>query len=184
MFNSCIVLDLDETLFHSETSVAPNEKLKKDCDQSFKYMDVYYYVFYRPHLKDFIESIFKNFDHVAIWTAAEKRYATKVVNKIFTPEQKDKLLFFYSRKNCVVNYRGSYTKPLHKVFTSFNFLNFQNTIIVDNTDVSRENPNMSIHIKDFYNDKKDKELLIMQPRKKIDSLRSLRNYKNKHSVKK
>ncbi len=29
MFNSCIVLDLDETLFHSETSVAPNEKLKK-----------------------------------------------------------------------------------------------------------------------------------------------------------
>jgi hypothetical protein len=184
MFNSCVVLDLDETLFHSETSRFPDNKLKKECNQNFKYMDVYYYVFYRPHLKEFIESVFKNFDHVAIWTAAEKRYATKVVDKIFTPEQKDKLLFFYSRKNCVIDHRGSYTKPLHKVFTNFDFLNFQKTVIIDNIDVSRENPNMNIRIKDFYTDKKDKELLKMQPSKKIDSVRRLRNYKNKHSVKK
>lgn len=184
MFDSCIVLDLDETLFHSETSVSPNDKLKKECDQSFKYMDVYYYVYYRPHLKEFIASIFKYFDHVAIWTAADKKYASKVVNKIFTPEQKDKLLFFYSRKNCVINHKGSYTKPLGKAFIQFPFLNSKNTVIVDNIDVSRENPNMNIHIKDFYTDKKDKELLKMQPDRKINSSKILSNYKNKRSSKK
>jgi len=180
-FHSCIVLDLDETLFHTVTSASGDAKLKRESDITFKMCDVYYYIKVRPHVEIFLKNIYENFDHVAIWTAAEKRYADKIVKKIFTPSQYEKLLFFYSRKNCVVNKSGRYTKPLDKVFKNFNFLNQYNTVIVDNTDVSCENKNNhTILIKDFvWNTKDDKELKKLMTRNKVESKRSINNFKKK-----
>jgi hypothetical protein len=180
-FHSCIVLDLDETLFHTATSISVDEKLKKEADITFKMENSYYYIKVRPYVASFLKNIYENFDHVAIWTAAEKKYADKVVKKIFTPDQYEKLLFFYSRKNCVVNKNGRYTKPLDKVFNNFTFLNKHNTVILDNTNVSSENKyNKTILIKDFiWNTKDDKELKKLMIRKKVESLKSINNFKNK-----
>ena len=179
-FNSCIVLDIDETLIHTKhMTQVPNDKFKKQSDISFKLHDVYYYIHIRPHAKNFLETVFKNFDHVCIWTAAEKSYAKKIISKIMTPEQQNSLLEFWSRKNCVIK-DGNYTKPLSKLFEKHSFLNGKNIVLVDNNElITSLNKGMSINVPDFTGDKNDKTLLKLSPSKKVNSSQRLGFYKNK-----
>lgn len=179
-FNSCIVLDIDETLIHSKhmTSV-PNDKFKKQSDINFKLHDVYYYIHIRPHAQEFLQKVFENFDHVCIWTAAEKSYAKKIISKLMTPKQQQDLLEFWSRKNCVIK-DGNYTKPLSKLFEKHSFLNAKNTVLVDNNElITRLNKGTSINVPDFTGDKNDKILLKLSPSKKVNSSQRLGFYKNK-----
>ena len=180
-FISCIVLDIDETLIHTKhITQVPNDKFKKKSDISFKLHDMYYYVLVRPHAKEFLQKIFENFDHVCIWTAAEKSYAKKIVSKLMTSEQQNSLLEFWSRKNCVVDNDGNYTKPLSKLFEKHSFLNAKNIVLVDNNElITSLNKGISINVPDFTGDKKDETLLKLSPSKKVNSLRRLGIYKNK-----
>ena len=179
-FNSCIVLDIDETLIHTKhMTTVPNDKFKKQSDISFKLHDVYYYIHIRPHAKEFLQKVFENFDHVCIWTAAEKSYAKKIISKVMTPEQENKLLEFWSRKNCVIK-DGNYTKPLTKLFKKHSFLNAKNTVLVDNNElITSLNKGISINVSDFTGDKNDKTLLKLSPSKKVNSSQRLGFYKNK-----
>lgn len=180
-FNSCIVLDIDETLIHTKhTTTSPNDSLKKQSDIHFKLQDVYYYIMIRPYVFVFLDSVFKNFDHVCIWTAAEKVYAKKIISKIMTPLQQNSLLEFWSRKNCVVNNQGVYTKPLERLFKKHTFLNSKNTVLVDNNKTLTDlNKNMSINVPDFTGLKNDKILLKLKPSKYVNSPQRLGLYKNK-----
>ena len=136
-----IVLDLDETLIHSED----RDGMMINPDFTFVISGLKYYVRKRPGLDDFLKYLFENFKTVGVWTAATKDYAEKIVNNIFTKEQRKKLKFFMTRKDTV---KG--IKPLQKIFDQDNICyecNRYNTIMIDdNPDVLENNPGNAIQI--------------------------------------
>ena len=67
-----LVLDLDETLIH-----ATEQKLKIDID--FQYAN--YFVYIRPYLEWFLETMSANFK-LAIWSSADDKYVKEIVEKI------------------------------------------------------------------------------------------------------
>lgn len=87
-----IVLDLDETLI---SSWGPYEKeltenwdrisrsgMKITCLYEKDEKTTAFYVFHRPHLEEFLDFLFRNFN-VVVWTAATSDYACEVVEKVF-----------------------------------------------------------------------------------------------------
>lgn len=101
MKNKLLILDLDECLFHSvyksEFSTQSYDFLKN----SFEVLGGMYRTMFRPHLQEFLEFAFENFD-VAVWTAAGKEYAEFVLNEMNLDTTK--LQFFYTEKNCTAKY--------------------------------------------------------------------------------
>ena len=61
-FNSCVVLDIDETLIHTKyTTDKQDESLKKKSDISFKINGIYYYILVRPNAVSFLKAVFEKF---------------------------------------------------------------------------------------------------------------------------
>ena len=79
-----IVLDLDETLLHSETS--NKEQIARENLSEKKLTDVFlisdYITTIRPCLGLFLTHLRKKNYRVIIWTAGCKRYAFEIVKKI------------------------------------------------------------------------------------------------------
>lgn len=83
-----LVLDLDETLIHATT-----KKLEIEFD--FQYAD--YFVYIRPNLKWFLESVCTKFK-LAIWSSADDKYVEEIVDKI-KPSSID-FEFVWGRTRC------------------------------------------------------------------------------------
>jgi TFIIF-interacting CTD phosphatase-like protein len=146
-----IILDLDETLIH--TIVTNNKSADLDRRASFCFQfspqGQYYYVFKRPGLTSFMESVFKHFKKVGIWTAADRQYAKIIVKKILTYQQIMALDFVYSRDFCAVDNIGVY-KPLSKVYENNPTWRPDETIMLDNSPaVMRKNPRNGIVAPDY-----------------------------------
>ena len=139
-----IVLDLDETLIHSET----NPDMMTNPDFIFKIDGIKYFVRKRPGLDLFLLYIIKSFKIIGIWTAATKDYAEKIVNNIFTKDQRKKLKFFMTRKHCLKN-----KKPLQRIFdsdnNSYECTKYNCIMIDDNPYVLENNPGNAIQIPQF-----------------------------------
>lgn len=75
-----LILDLDETLVFSFYS---DDYPNNDYDFEIQDDRDLIRVKYRPHLKDFIDYVQKNFN-VVVWTSASGDYAQAVVDQIFT----------------------------------------------------------------------------------------------------
>ena len=80
-----VILDLDATCICSEKISDLNledtdviNKIKKFKSHN---MDDFYIVFERPHLQQFLNFLFRNYN-VSVWTAASKSYAIFIVQKI------------------------------------------------------------------------------------------------------
>lgn len=147
-----IILDLDETLIKSQ--------LDKDGEKIIG-------IKFRPHLKDFLNFLFKNFKSVNIWSAGGEKYVMKVIEflKYFLPKGKEFGTIF-TQKNCeyVFNYpkKGFYqgrnfqyqtirVKNLSKMYEVNKNMNKFNTMIVDDTeDTFRNNYGNAIHITPFF----------------------------------
>ncbi len=75
-----VVLDLDETLVHTNMdctknfATTPDYQVEEDCG------------YFRPHLREFLEHVFAKYD-VCIWTAANKEYADTVLRAMLKQEQ-------------------------------------------------------------------------------------------------
>lgn len=125
-----IILDIDETLIHTKMTKCAN------TDHVFSIEKTKYYVLYRPHLREFINFIFTNFETINIWTAATYDYAKNIISRILSSmlidkDQLPKLKFFNTRQQ--VSKDGS--KKLSKLFNtdyakSLN-INESNTIMID-----------------------------------------------------
>jgi RNA polymerase II subunit A small phosphatase-like protein len=128
-----LILDIDETLVHSIPAESFNVKLPAKPDFYFTIEGIYYFVYKRPGLDQFLEYAFKNFN-ISIWTAADKEYAKMIIKNILTKSQIRKLHFFYYRSNCVNNRRG-FVKPLNRIFESkeITYIKEKNTIMLDNS---------------------------------------------------
>jgi carboxy-terminal domain RNA polymerase II polypeptide A small phosphatase len=146
-----LVLDLDETLIHSEF------EYQMEGDFDFKIIfdnDDILFVKKRPGLDEFLEYAFDNFK-IAIWTASTEKYAKSILEKCNVDISK--LEFLWTREKCLIKteYYGSYGL---KNLSDTN-LDLKEVLIVDDVEkTSSNNPENLILIKPYFYGK-DNELL-------------------------
>jgi TFIIF-interacting CTD phosphatase-like protein len=162
-----ILLDLDNTLICAEDldSVKDETKLVK-AREKFRCirMETYYDIFERPHLQEFLDYLFENFD-VGVWTASSKDYAIFVVENFILKDNRNLNLFLCSH-HCNVskrNFKGI-PKDLRLISDKWNLKDLKNLFLIDDLEILAENqPENVINIKPFEYDSEeaynDKELL-------------------------
>ncbi|HEX7358046.1 MAG TPA: HAD family hydrolase [Ignavibacteriaceae bacterium] len=148
-----LILDLDETLVYSKKS-------RLSFNEDFIVGD--YFVYKRPGLDEFLESIKKHFD-VAIWTSSTEDYAQEVVNNIF-PE-KYPLKFIFGRTKCTLTFLFEeneyiYAKNLSKLKRK-NYSLERILIVDDSPEKLRRNYGNHIRVEPFTGLKDDNELSIL-----------------------
>ncbi len=155
-----IILDIDETLIHTES--VPLE-YEKHYDYDFKFKGLgksFYYTKKRPFLDQFLNYVFESFD-VAIWTAAGEDYALEILKGINI--DKSKLKFFYTQENCTIKLSYDYSdyygvKNLNKLKKKG--YNLDKVLIVDDkSETAVNNYGNLIQVKPFTDDLDDTELL-------------------------
>ena len=159
-----LLLDLDETLVHSELRHPYNykslDKLKENSkcyNRSFSYIEndykYYFDIYFRPYLFDFLHEIKIYFD-LAIFTASSKGYADTIINYIDPDNQIFKFRLY--REACITIHKHVYIKDL-RIIKSFDE---KNIILMDNSFYSFINqPSNGILIYSFYNNHKDNQLI-------------------------
>jgi len=151
-----VFLDLDNTLISAEALEDFPFKQEGIREKAIKFaihdMDGYYIIFERPHVQEFLDWLFENYN-VSVWTAASKDYALFVIEKIVLKNPDRKLDWIFSSYHCDISKKKySKSKQLSLVFDHFKLdgYNKNNTIIIDDLkEVSDCQPNNSIHIKAF-----------------------------------
>lgn len=147
----CLILDLDQTLISAEASEELDFKKYKEKSKLFRSddMDGYYKVYSRPHLQDFLDYAFKNFN-VTIWTAASKDYALFIIEKIILNKKPErKLDFIFFSYHCDISKKKlKYSKELCAIWDIHKLPGYssKNTVILDDykTDVHKCQPNNCI----------------------------------------
>ena len=159
-----LLIDLDETLIHSEFRDKNNykeldhfTKNSKCRSKTFSYSDenyIYYMdVFFRPHLKKFLSEVSKYFD-LAIFTAAMKLYADTIIDYI-DPENKYFKFRLY-RNACISIQERLYIKDL-RIIKDYDPMN---VILMDNSLYSFMNqPSNGMLVNSFYTNHKDTQLI-------------------------
>ena len=166
-----IFLDLDQTLINSvlleKDSNSDDEyfdfrKYKEKAKLfHFENMDNYYIIFQRPHLQNFLEYIFENFN-VSIWTAADKEYATFIIENIIIGNNPNrKLDYTFFKYHCYLSEKlKNGTKDLSMFWDIYKDkrYNSYNTFILDDYDeVYDTQPKNCIPAEEFFFTKKGSE---------------------------
>jgi len=132
-----LVLDLDETLVH----------YVEDEESA--------YILIRPGAENFLEELHKHYELV-IFTAATQDYADFVLNEL---DKNKRISYRLYRQHTCQNEYSNNIKDLSKLGRDIN-----KTIIIDNVkdnfQLQKEN---GLHIKDFYDDVNDTELIDILP---------------------
>jgi hypothetical protein len=134
-----MLLDLDQTLISAEADDEFDFKKYKEKTKLFDYkdMDGMYLVFERPHLQEFLDYIFKNFN-VSVWTAASKDYALFIIEKILLNREPDRKLdyIFFSYHCDISDDKKRCTKDLDMLWDEYKLDNYnkKNTFILDDLD--------------------------------------------------
>ena len=159
-----LLIDLDETLIHSEFRNQQNFEQLESCmksskcivktfsftDESFTYiLDVYF----RPYLKTFLKEVSEYFD-LAIFTAATKIYADTILDYI---DQKNEFFQFrLYREACIPIQNKVYIKDL-RIIKDYDP---SNVILMDNSLYSFMNqPSNGMLVNSFYMNHKDIQLI-------------------------
>lgn len=152
-----VFLDLDNTLISSIPSdVFPSDdpKVMSLLNSNFKYhnMDNIYVVFERPHVQEFLDYVFDNYN-VSVWTAASKSYALFIIDKVILTKpgrHLDYVLYDSHTKHSDKKYKT--IKKLDTIWEIYKLPGYDksNTIIIDDLpEVHKSQPNNSIQIKEF-----------------------------------
>ena len=151
--DQCIVLDLDETLVHSQenfaslaqTSLLTNPKYYpvRDRVYSFTIVDpvtrvgegqkVEIWGVERPDLRKFINFCCRHFRITAVWSAGRYRYVHAIVNNVIFKGSKCFPGTVFTYDDCS-NYRGKLVKQLSKMFKHSclqNHMRPSNTFVID-----------------------------------------------------
>jgi Dullard-like phosphatase family protein len=159
-----LLIDLDETLVHSEFRNKENYKeldaFVKACKcnvKTFSFSDencVYFMdVFFRPYLKSFLQEISKYFD-LAIFTAAMKNYADTIIDYI--DPKNEYFQFRLYRDACIPIQNRLYIKDL-RIIKDYDP---SNVILMDNSLYSFMNqPSNGMLVNSFYTNHKDNQLV-------------------------
>ena len=159
-----LLIDLDETLIHSEFRNKDNYKAldiytknSKCKSKTFSYSDenyIYYIdVFFRPYLKEFLNAVSKYFD-LAIFTAAMKGYADTILDYIDPNNQFFQFRLY--RDACIPLQQRLYIKDL-RIIKNYDPMN---VILMDNSLYSFMNqPSNGMLVNSFYTNHKDTQLI-------------------------
>ena len=159
-----LLLDLDETLIHSEFRNPLNyktlDKIKENSkcyNRSFSYIEdnfkYYFDIYFRPFLFDFLHEIKYYFDLV-IFTASSKRYADTVINYIDPNNELFKFRLY--REACIPIQKYVFIKDL-RIIKNYDPMN---VILMDNSLYSFINqPSNGLLIYSFYTNYKDNQLI-------------------------
>lgn len=113
-----IVLDMDETLIYTEDQ--PIRCCRLERKNPDLYTDDEEPVFFRPHVKEFIDKILNNnYMEVAVFTASQRGYAKPILDKLFDMNVEDnlKLVFYRDKITYTQNYMiDPYGSPKQEVF--------------------------------------------------------------------
>lgn len=156
MKRNTVILDLDQTIIYGEPVKQFPENLKKKASLfTFYDMDKVYVIFERPHLQEFLDFLFENFN-VAVWTAASKDYALFIVKNIILAKPNRTLAFILFSYHCKISEKinkNKHTKYLSLLSSEFNLTAFNktNTLIIDDyeSDVYASQPNNCILAPEF-----------------------------------
>jgi hypothetical protein len=147
-----LILDLDQTIISGE----PIEDLDlkntyKEKHKLFRFdnMEDYYNIYSRPHLQNFLDYAFANFN-VTVWTAASKDYALFIIeNIIINNKPERKLDFIFFEYHCHLSKKiKKYSKELCMLWDIHKLPGYshKNTVIIDDykQDVHKCQPNNCI----------------------------------------
>ena len=170
--DKCIVLDLDETLVHSnaEANIDLLKEMKLFSDP--KNMDLRQRTYkitmedvvhkkgegnktemwgvFRPHVRDFLIFCFSYFKIVIVWSAGRKNYVHRIVDHLFSGLKRPIVIYTFNDIEKLHN--GTLIKPLNKLIDKVPGLNkhmsLENSFIIDDrTSVFHEcNPYNGIEI--------------------------------------
>lgn len=129
------ILDLDETIISAEATEEYDFEKNKTKAAKFRFepMEGYYIIFERPHLQEFLDFLFENFD-VSVWTAATKDYALFIINKIILTKPNRKLDYIFFSYHCNISKKlkkGSKDLTMLWDVYKINGYNEKNTLILD-----------------------------------------------------
>ena len=148
-----LVLDLDETLVHSqflEFSTPSDIIIKIEIEKEIYEI----YVLVRPGVKEFLEKM-EQYYEIVIFTASISKYADILINII---DQNDSCPYRLFREHCTF-INNSFVKDLEKLGR-----NLKDIIIVDNSPLSYSfHPNNGLPILSWFEDKNDRELFNITP---------------------
>ena len=160
-----VILDLDNTIINAlEEDELVNVPLNFQNKFIYHDMNPYFRIFGRPHLEQFLDFLFENFN-VSVFTAAEHKYAMFIIeNFIYTkPSRQLDFILFRNHVDMTKKLYGK-DKDLRLLFDIIKPFNFYkcNTVIIDDLDeVCKANPNNCIPVIAFNvatrNDNKDSE---------------------------
>lgn len=153
-----VILDLDLTLIHSLTR---KTNIPEAFTINFLNHGETYYVHKRRYLNQFInelKSLISKYPKfkVAIWTAAQRNYAIKIMDKIW-PTWKNEILFLRSHSHCSFLPGGDIIKDMMKLPQGYDTL-----LVDDNTlhyTINTANSFSVWKIKPFHYKTIDSELL-------------------------
>ena len=188
-----ILLDLDQTLISAEAYEEidlTDRKIKRKARLfNFEDMDGYYIIFERPHLQEFLDYLFSNFN-VSIWTAASKDYALFIIDKFIIANKPDrKLDFIFFSYHCDISKRhkdGS--KDISMLWDVFKLdgYNKNNTFILDDYDeVYETQPDRCIISPPFEFQKRGSEYdeFLLELPEKLERIKIRMNKGKKHPLK-
>ena len=148
-----LILDLDETLVHSDLDFLLKDKKIYDTILYFDSegeKNIPLPLIIRPGLYEFLDFASKYFD-LCVFTASDQDYADAIINYIEKDKKYFKLRLY--RNNCIFIEPGLYIKDL-RIFNSCR--NLKDIIILDNSLFSFANQlNNGILITSFFDDKDD-----------------------------
>ena len=161
--DKCIVLDLDETLVHSNENlgelkalnIMKDPKLMDLRNRTYEISmdDVVYkkgqgiktemWGIVRPHVKEFLIACFSYFKVVIVWSAGKKKYVNAIVDFLFKDIKRPHIV--YARDQCERTTDNILTKPLEKMIKQepglSKYMSLDNTFIIDDRRSVFEGPN-------------------------------------------
>jgi TFIIF-interacting CTD phosphatase-like protein len=155
-----VILDLDHTIIMSITR-------RRDLPLK-QHFFAGYYIYERPHLKEFLAWLAKHFT-VSVWTAASRDYGLFIVKNIIEPYIGRRVSVFLFDEHCEksAEVQGGIIKHLDMLhnlgqFHNIPSFNRHNTVIIDDNEGILAQNNYVIHVKKFTLDPSDRELLSVQ----------------------
>ena len=98
-----VILDLNGTILFSTwrpVRVLPSSVEHNGTSQAIRVGKKCIYP--RPHLKEFLEVLFRNF-RVAVWSSHSDENVGRIVDAVFTDEQRARLHFVWGRSKCITS---------------------------------------------------------------------------------
>lgn len=172
-----LILDLDQTIISAEEIELPLSNFKNKVKKlNYTEMPGNYNIFERPHLQQFLDFVFANFN-VSVWTAADQAYALFIIDKIVLankPERKLDYVFCVYHCDKSEKYKKS-LKDLSMLWDIYHLEGYNDTntfIVDDNQEVFECQPRNCLFVEafEFQKDGSEKDNFLVKIRKKLNSL--------------